>query len=257
MAHNPTVAERKTKFLRTQDRFLSRRITPSEKAIDVARQAGIHDGVFRDVMTKVNQNLKRHSRIVHNLQAINSIVQQIDDLYWSSGAASLDDDAETATDAGGEDSNTLYQGDDLTVDKNISKLPPIWDTSADHLASVGNEDQNAGQDDYIAVVTRLQDLSAKRLTIQQKLNTYRALLSLLDPYRSPQENVQPNIATQKGPLVPELMKTRTFAIRVAGRISERFGDVQVSATAEEDDGSGVVMGEDDGKTKLENILSGW
>ena len=37
------------------------------------------------------------------------------------------------------------------------------------------------------------------------------------------------------PLAPELMRTRTLAIRVAGRVGERFGDIQVPATAEDDD----------------------
>ena len=47
------------------------------------------------------------------------VVDQIDLMYWETGAAELeaDTDADTATDAGGEDNGTLYQGDDLTQDK--------------------------------------------------------------------------------------------------------------------------------------------
>jgi hypothetical protein len=60
---------------------------------------------------------------------------------------------------------------------------------------------------------------------------------------------------REAPLAPELAKTRTLAIRVAGRVSEKYGDVQVPATAEEDtDMSGL---EDDGKKKLDKILAGW
>ena len=102
-------------------------------------------------------------------------------------------------------------------------------------------------------MTRLQDLAARRLTMQQKLNTYRTLLSLLEPYRNPQENIQPNLITRDAPVAPELTKMRTLAIRVAGRIGEKFKDAQVPSTEEED----VDMAEVNGNDKLDKILATW
>jgi hypothetical protein len=45
------------------------------------------------------------------------IVEQIDLLYWEAGTAALDTEPDTVTDTGGEDNDTLYRGDDLTLDK--------------------------------------------------------------------------------------------------------------------------------------------
>ncbi|ORX92438.1 kinetochore Sim4 complex subunit Fta4 [Clohesyomyces aquaticus] len=253
MSNKSTVASQKTDFLIGKRKILSAGFSPSDTIYDIALNGGIQEKVLDDVLRKVNRDIKKHSRLAYSTQSINSVVEQIDDLYWVAGAATLDQNSETTTDVGGDDADTLYQGDDLTLDKNISKLPPTWDTSADP----DDEEEGVSQDDYMTAVTRLQDLSAKRLTVEQKLNTFRTLLSLLEPYRNPQENVQPNIVTQKGPLGQDLMKTKTLAIRVAGRVNEKFGNVQVAATAEEDEGEDVEMGGDDGKSKLGQILEGW
>jgi DNA repair exonuclease SbcCD ATPase subunit len=138
--------------------------------------------------------------------------------------------------------------------RNIGKLPSNWDTSEDAEIELEDERAEVNQDDYIEAVARLQDLSARRLTLQQKLNTYQTLLSLLEPYCKPQENIQPNLVGRDAPLALDLAQTRTLAIRVAGRINEKLGDVQVPAT---DDGDDVLMLEDDGNTKVKKILSTW
>jgi hypothetical protein len=94
-------------------------------------------------------------------------------------------------------------------------------------------------------------------TYRPKLNTYKTLLSLLEPFRKPKENIQPNLVWKDSPLAPELIKTRTLAIRVAGRVGERFGDVQVPATAEEEEDEDVDMGGlDVGRAKVDKVLAG-
>lgn len=140
----------------------------------------------------------------------------------------------------------------VDLHRHISKLPVAWDTSETSQTALENEGEEIDQDMYIHAAARLQDLSAQRLTLQQKLNTYRTLLSLLEPYRKPQENIQPNLVGKDAPLAPELAKTRTLAIRVAGRIGEKYGDVQVPSTAEDAD---IEMMDDN--VKLQKILAGW
>jgi hypothetical protein len=93
--------------------------------------------------------------------------------------------------------------------------------------------------------------------LQNKLNTYRTLLSLLEPYRKPKENIQPNLVWKDSPLAPELMKTRTLAIRVAGRVGEKFGDVQVPATAESDEDVDMDELQNEGKRKVDRVLDSW
>ena len=121
-----------------------------------------------------------------------------------------------------------------------------------------DEDDAVDQDDYTSALIRLQDLSAKRLTLQQKLSTYRTLLSLLEPYKNPQKNVQPNLVTREAPLAAQLAKTRTLAIRVAGRIGEKYGEGNSSNLETQGDEEGdVVMSEESGNAKLGNVLSTW
>lgn len=189
---------------------------------------------------------------------IDHVVEQIDEYYWKTGTRGLDGEgtSDSATEAV-DDEHNLYQSDDLTLDANIAKLTPRWDTSTDSTFDLDEID--VSQDDYQDALTRLQDLSAKRLTLQQKLNTYKTLLTLLEPYKNAQESMQPNMVWKDSPLAPELAKTRTLAIRVSGRIEEKFGDKVVSdvvAEQENEDGD-VDMNEDGGKKKVKKLLSSW
>lgn len=184
---------------------------------------------------------------------IEHVVEQIDMLYWEAGTRNIDEASDPSSDIV-EDANTIYQSDDLTQDSHIAKLPTHWDTSADPTPS---RDRDITQDDYLASVTHLQDLSARRQMLQNKLNTYRTLLSLLEPYRKPKENIQPNLVWKDSPLAPELAKARTLAIRVAGRVSEKFGDVQVPGTAEDEEDVDMEELRGEGKGKVDRLLDGW
>jgi hypothetical protein len=187
---------------------------------------------------------------------IEHVVEQIDQLYWESGAQEADEEEADDATTHEDDGLALYQNDDLTLVDNVAKLPRLWNTSSDPASS---RTDDVSQDDYLALLSRLQDLSADRQILQNKLNTYRTLLSLLDPYRKPKENIQPNLVWKDSPLAPELMKTRALAIRVAGRVEEKFGDVQVPATAEEEEAEDVDM-EDlqvEGNRKVDRVLASW
>ncbi|KZM23346.1 uncharacterized protein EKO05_0007638 [Ascochyta rabiei] len=252
MSKQGTVVEQKQFFLQAKKHQLSRAINPSQRLKTIAEDGGIELGVVKGALDKVNRDLKQHSRKVYSRQMMEHVVEQIDQLYWESGARDIDDEGlDEATDAA-EDSSTLYQNENLTLDENIAKLPTVWDTSVDPTSS-----RNVDQDDYTTALARLQDLSAQRLSLQSKLNTYRTLLTLLEPYRKPKENIQPNLVWRDAPLAPELAKTRTLAIRVAGRVGERFGDVQVPATADEDEDVDMVGLQESSKAKLNRILAGW
>ncbi|KAH6625148.1 kinetochore Sim4 complex subunit Fta4 [Boeremia exigua] len=250
MSKQGTVVEQKQFFLQAKKHHLSRPIVPSQRLKTIAEDGGIELGVVKGALDKVNRDLKQHSRKVYSRQMIDHIVDQIDELYWQSGARDIDDEDDDA--APEDDGNTLYQNDNLTLDENIAKLPNVWDTSSDSTTS-----RDVDQDDYTAALARLQDLSAQRLSLQTKLTTYRTLLSLLEPYRKPKENIQPNLVWRDAPLAPELAKTRTLAIRVAGRVGEKLGDVQVPATADEDGDVDMLALKGQGKKKLDAILAGW
>ena len=182
---------------------------------------------------------------------IEHVVEQIDTLYWDSGAQPVDDDEEdanTMSDVHEQDANALFQNADLTSDENIAKLPATWHDR--------DSSSQVTQDEYLSSVSRLQELSAQRQMLQNKLNTYRTLLSLLEPYRRPKENIQPNLVWKDSPLAPELAKTRTLAIRVAARVEEKFGDVQVPSTAEDEDVDMDGLG-NNGQRKVDKVLASW
>ncbi|KAF1924102.1 uncharacterized protein M421DRAFT_298019 [Didymella exigua CBS 183.55] len=248
MSKQGTVVEQKRFFLQAKKHHLSRAIVPSQRLKTIADDGGIALSVVKGALDKVNRDLKQHSRKVYSRQMMDHIVTQIDDLYWESGARDIDEDEDEAQQ---EDADTLCRNDNLTLDANIAKLPILWDTSADRTAS------DVSQDDYTAALARLQDLSAQRLALQAKVATYGTLLTLLEPYRKPKENIQPNLVWRDAPLAPELAKTRTLAIRVAGRVGERFGDVQVPATAEEEGDIDMLDLQTQGRKKLDAVLAGW
>jgi hypothetical protein len=98
------------------------------------------------------------------------------------------------------------------------------------------------------------------LNLAQKIYTYRTLLTLLEPYRNPQTTIQPNLVTHDGALNTELTKTQTLAIRVAGRIGEKFGEGQARSGRQEggeDDQDEVMEGMEDEGVKLENVIASW
>ncbi|KAF2451928.1 hypothetical protein P171DRAFT_459763 [Karstenula rhodostoma CBS 690.94] len=250
MSRHKTVVEQKQQFLQSKKQHLSRGIAPSEKLKQIALDGGVELSVLKGAVDKVNRELKQHSRRVYSRQMSEHIVGQIDIFYWDSGTRELDDETIDATTDMTDDEHVIHQSEDLTQDSVIAKLPTRWDTSSDPTPS---SEERVDQDDYLSAITRLQSLSAHRLTLQQKLNTYRTLLALLEPYRNPKENVQPNLVWRDSPLAGELGKTRTLAIRVAGRVGERFGDVQVPATADDGD---IDLGED-ANVKVKKVLAGW
>lgn len=250
MSKQGTVVEQKLFFLQAKKHHLARAIIPSQRLKTIAEDGGIELSVVKGALDKVNRDLKQHSRKVYSRQMMDHIVDQIDQLYWESGVRDVDED--DADEAAEEDSNTVHRDDNLTLDENIAKLPNVWDISADPSSS-----RDVDQDDYTAALARLRDLSAQRLALQTKLTTYRTLLDLLEPYRNPKENIQPNLVWRDAPLAPELAKTRTLVIRVAARVGEKLGDVQVPATAEEEDDVDMLALKGQGQKKLDAILAGW
>ncbi|KAJ4351679.1 uncharacterized protein N0V89_007022 [Didymosphaeria variabile] len=250
MSRHKTVVEQKQQFLQSRKQYLSRGIAPSERLKQIAHEGGVELSVLKGAVDKVNRELKQHSRRVYSRQMTEHVVEQIDTFYWDSGTRNVDDDAVDATTDMTEDENAMYLNDDLTQDVNIAQLPTRWDTFSD--PSPSSLEDPIDQDDYLSAMTRLQSLSAQRLTLQQKLNTYRTLLALLEPYRQPKDNVQPNLVWKDSPLAGELGKMRTLAIRVAGRVGEKFVDAQVPATVEED-----IAVEEDGNEKVKKVLANW
>ncbi|OCL13675.1 hypothetical protein AOQ84DRAFT_332231 [Glonium stellatum] len=255
-----TIIALKSSFLRTQTRILSQQLQPSERWLGGDEGTGnIPESIIRDVTREVNRRLRRHTKVAYGSLSIRHVAEQIDELYWSSAAPDLGlQDSEAEYDEEETISNVLRVGDNLRLDENIAKLPPVWDISSP--PPIAEDDRPIDQEAYTTMLTRLHSLSAQRLNLAQKISTYRTLLTLLKPYRNPQTTIQPNLITRDAALNVELTKTQTLAIRVTGRISEKFGEGQEQAGRQEggENDRGEVMEEiEDEDVKLENVIASW
>jgi hypothetical protein len=67
---------------------------------------------------------------------------------------------------------------------------------------------------------RLLELDAERKQTQQRLAQYKQLGKLLDPFKDPQTNIQPNLVTRDGQLGEELDRMRMLVAKISRRIEE-------------------------------------
>ncbi|EDN04780.1 predicted protein [Histoplasma mississippiense (nom. inval.)] len=182
MDSSKTITEIKSKFVRNQIRILSVALTPSEDWHDYgpASEDNIPDKIVEDVLQKFNAILKKHNRAVFSSQAIHHVARQIENLYWNSI------DPET----GGE----LSQG--LVIEKGTDLSNSI----------------------YEQLRLRLLELDKQRKKQQERLTQYRLLRELLEPFKDPQINIQPNLVTRDSPLGQEIDRMRMLVAKVTSRV---------------------------------------
>jgi negative regulator of sigma E activity len=84
---------------------------------------------------------------------------------------------------------------------------------------------------YDELRKRLVELDGQRQQRQQRLAQYKQLEALLQPFKDPQKNLQPNLVTRDGELIQELDKMRMLVARVAGRLSQSKGIQQGDESA--------------------------
>ncbi|KAL6236967.1 hypothetical protein BDW75DRAFT_96489 [Aspergillus navahoensis] len=206
MESSRSISELKSSFIRTQVRILSESLEAPEDWRSYAAEPAeedLSDKVVGDVLQKVNAALKQHNRVIYSSQAIQHVSQQIASLYWSSISQ------------GTREVTSLERGVGRTVDlsshTNITQLPSeLYDQSA------SEEERNK----YKRLKERLASLDNQRQQRQRRLDQLRLLQRLLEPFREPQTNVQPNLVTRDGELVRELEKMRMLVARVSGRIAQ-------------------------------------
>ena len=149
---------------------------------------------------------------------------------------------------------TTRCGGHSTERRIIARLPLTWDSGAHSPGEMEHDILPAQQDTYRDAAARLHELAARRANLQRRLDAIQTLKSLLEPLHDPPHTIQPNLVTHDGPLAPELSKTKALAARVAGRVGERYGDVQGATSAHE---SGSDASEERGNVRLARILDSW
>lgn len=74
---------------------------------------------------------------------------------------------------------------------------------------------------YLQLRERLASLDQQRQQKQRRLDQLQRLRGLLEPFKNPQESIQPNLITRDGELAQELEKMRMLVARVGGRIAQQ------------------------------------
>ncbi|EER36510.1 conserved hypothetical protein [Histoplasma capsulatum H143] len=220
MDSSKTITEIKSSFVRNQIRILSVALTPSEDWHDYGptSEDNIPDKIVEDVLQKLNAILKKHNRAVFSSQAIHHVARQIENLYWNSV------DPET----GGELSQGLVieKGTDLSNSMSIARLPEQWSYD-------GNDD--VGEDDkvrYEQLRLRLLELDKQRKKQQERLTQYRLLRELLEPFKDPQMNIQPNLVTRDSPLGQEIDRMRMLVAKVTSRVGRGGRNVELEGASQ-------------------------
>ena len=115
----------------------------------------------------------------------------------------------------------------------IAKLPDEWDEGG------SDEPESAA---YARNLARIRDLSARRARLRSKVASHKSVIAIITPFTDPWNNIQPHLVTRDGPLVAELTRCRSLAVRVGGRLADWEGkgllEDGVKAMVDEDEGSG-------------------
>ncbi|KAJ5627991.1 hypothetical protein N7490_010219 [Penicillium lividum] len=202
-----TISELKSAFIWSQVRILSENLQPPEDwrnyAVETEEEA-LPEKVIEDVLHKVNAVTKQHNRVVYSSQAIHHVAHQIASLYWASVSQDIQSRA------------GLRKGVEKTAD--LSKHLNILGLPLDLESQGANEEQN---ERYQRLRDRLTSLDQQRQQKQRRIDQLQHLHRLLEPFKEPQVDIQPNLVTRDGELAQEIEKMRMLVARVNSRISQQ------------------------------------
>ncbi|KIY00484.1 uncharacterized protein Z520_04169 [Fonsecaea multimorphosa CBS 102226] len=195
----PSITALKAAFIRSQVRQLE---TPLKRyGYDEGARG---DKFLQDLVSKVNDKIKQHNRLIFSTQSQRHVAEQIESLYWA--RASADSSIARAE----LDTLAIRRDADLTDTDVIVSLPqdyrdlflhPDHETRAAAAAAEEEQEQqqeegerDADADRYADMREELHLLSQQRDALKAKLAKYRYLQRLTEPLREQQslENIPPN-----------------------------------------------------------------
>ncbi|OAP58313.1 hypothetical protein AYL99_07403 [Fonsecaea erecta] len=226
----PSISALKAAFIRSQVRQLETPLEPSTQWRDLlpeTEEGHLSDKLIQDLVSKVNDKIKQHNRLIFSTQSQRHVAEQIESLHWARASA----DSSSSVRAVELDTVAVRRDADLTDPDFIASLPHEYDAlhvHPDHAARrAGEEEQEQGERDaeedqhrYTRMREELLSLSRQRDALKAKLAQYRHLQKLTEPLREPHENIQPNLVTRDGELSQQLDRTRVLLARVTARVGE-------------------------------------
>ncbi|KIW96160.1 uncharacterized protein Z519_03227 [Cladophialophora bantiana CBS 173.52] len=220
----PSITALKAAFIRSQVRHLETPLEPSTQWRDLLlpepTEGHLSDKMIQDLVSKVNDKIKQHNRLIFSTQSQRHVAEQIESLHWTLVSA---DDADPDL-----DTVAIRRDADLTDSEFIASLPQDYDGGLhlhpDHRPREREGREGPGdaerEERYTRMREELLSLSQQRDVLKGKLAQYRRLQQLMEPLREPQENIQPNLVTRDGELSQELARMRVLLARVTAQVGE-------------------------------------
>ncbi|EXJ95146.1 hypothetical protein A1O1_00265 [Capronia coronata CBS 617.96] len=263
--HSQSITALKSAFIRSQVRHLSTPLEAStpwrEFATRVGNEGGgvgshLSDKVIEHIVSKVNEKIKHHNRMLYSQQSQRHVAEQIETLYWNI----LSTERQRAEEQEREnelepDAVVIRAETDLTDTNAIEDLLPEQYDELFLRPDQQREDETVDQDTiYTDLRAELLELSHERDALREKAARYRHLRKMLAPLEEPQTNVQPNLVTRDGELAKELDRMRILLARVTGRIGEmkNISGTRVEETQSENT-SRLISGQTD-RQKLAMVM---
>ncbi|RVX75738.1 hypothetical protein B0A52_00094 [Exophiala mesophila] len=203
----------KADFIRSQVRHLSAPLEPfpyhQPLSLDESDNSRLSEKATRDIVQKVNERIRQHNRRVYSAQSQRHVSEQIESLHWNQ----VGNDEERSE----LDTVAIRRDAPLTQSETVASLPENYidlHLHPDHRL----DDEQAKQ--YQNSRQRLLTLTQQRDEMRQKVQQYRHLVTMLEPFNDPQANIQPNLVTRDGQLSIELDRMRVLLARVTSRVAE-------------------------------------
>ncbi len=90
MAAPPTILDLKLSFLRSQIQALSQPLGLPPNYQPVSGEQPLRQESIDAALLKLNEAIKKHSKLVYSGQAQRHVAEQIDRLYWQAGERDVD-----------------------------------------------------------------------------------------------------------------------------------------------------------------------
>ncbi|KAL9121059.1 MAG: hypothetical protein Q9187_002387 [Circinaria calcarea] len=207
-----TIIDLKKAFLNNQIRILNAPLEPPRNwrnNAPAAQQGELKEKTVQEVIHKLNSIVRHHNRTVYSSQTIRHVAEQIDRLYWVSG--------EPDVHTGAAEDGLVGREVDLRDADVIASLPDEWPQD------ISQEDSQleafAESARYKKLHARLTALAEKRQAQERKSAQYKQFQHLLEPFKDPLVNIQPNLVTEDGELQRELEKMKVLMARVSEKVS--------------------------------------
>ncbi len=90
MATPPTILDLKLSFLRSQIQALSQPLSIPPNYEPASEENALRQISIDAALLKLNEAIKKHSKLVYSSQAQRHVAEQIDKLYWQAGDRDVD-----------------------------------------------------------------------------------------------------------------------------------------------------------------------